>query len=511
MVVVSLSVFLMGALGLAVDGSHLYVQRQLAQAAADAGAQAGIMSIFNGTNGSGSHSFGVGTGSPYTYTCTASDAATPCFYAETLNGFNTASDTVSYTANPSGVTLSTLSPTYTVNVLQVTVRRSVPATLMTLLGWNTIPVSATGIAAIVYVDSPIPIIVTHPTLPGAFSLGGSGSTNKIKVCGGPPQSIQVNSSSGSAVSWTGNPVVDLSQAGPADPGDCSTGTGASFGVTGGPTSGSTIASLGSTGFYFDPSPIIQDPLSGVAAPVDPTTAGGPLNPAWVPLAQGLNGCPATASVPCQLYFPGKYTSDILLSAAGGGKKYGVFAPGIYYMYGANFTAASNGNMYFATGLIDSVATTTPNATTACCGTGTGWGAAGNTPANAGIMIYMTGAGSPAATGAITVSSNSVVNLVGSPNSSSYKGILFFADRNAASKTHSLDGGGGLTLTGTIYTNSSRNDTVYQTLHFQGNAGSSTVLTGEIITSVLELQGTPGIVMNLNSLVSYKLNKVALIQ
>jgi hypothetical protein len=104
-----------------------------------------------------------------------------------------------------------------------------------------------------------------------------------------------------------------------------------------------------------------------------------------------------------------------------------------------------------------------------------------------------------------------VNLVGSPNSSSYKGILFFADRNAASQTHSLDGGGGLTLTGTIYTNSSRNNTVYQTLHFQGNAGSSTVLSGEIITSVLQLQGTPGIVMNLNSTVSYKLNKVALIQ
>jgi hypothetical protein len=111
-----------------------------------------------------------------------------------------------------------------------------------------------------------------------------------------------------------------------------------------------------------------------------------------------------------------------------------------------------------------------------------------------------------------VSSNSIVNLVGTPNNSIYKGMLLFVDRNAIAQTHSLDGGGGLTLTGTLYTNSSFNDsTTYQTLHFQGNAGSSTVLTGEIITSVLELQGTPGIVMNLNSAASYKLSKVALVQ
>jgi hypothetical protein len=380
---------------------------------------------------------------------------------------------------------------------------------MGLLGWSTIQVSATGIAAIVYVDSPVPIIVTHPTLPSSFSLGGSGSTNKIKVCGGPAQSIQVNSSDPGALAWTGNPVVDLSHAGPPDPGDCSTGTGGSFGITGGPASGSSIVSLGSTGTYL-PEPPIADPLSGVAPPPDPTTASGPLNPMPGSLAPGNHGCPAGISVNCILFFPGKYTSAISLTAAGGGKKYGVFAPGIYYMQGVDFAAGSNGNMFYATALTDSVATTTPSAGT-CCGTGTGWGDAGNTPANAGILVYMTGTGSPATTGAISVSSNSNVNLVGSPNDSSYKGILFFVDRNAASKTHSLDGGGGLTLTGTIYTNSSRNNTVYQTLHFQGNAGSSTVLSGEIITSVLELQGTPGIVMNLNSTVSYKLNKVALIQ
>ena len=50
LVVVAMSVLLIGALGLAIDGGQMYAQRQMAQAAADAAAQAGIMSIFTGTN-----------------------------------------------------------------------------------------------------------------------------------------------------------------------------------------------------------------------------------------------------------------------------------------------------------------------------------------------------------------------------------------------------------------------------------------------------------------------------
>jgi Flp pilus assembly protein TadG len=77
---------------LAVDGSHLYSQRQMAQTAADAAAQAGIMSIFDGTNGSGAAAFSTAG----TITCSniAPDAKTPCSYAN-KNGFGgVASDTV---------------------------------------------------------------------------------------------------------------------------------------------------------------------------------------------------------------------------------------------------------------------------------------------------------------------------------------------------------------------------------------------------------------------------------
>jgi len=506
LVTAALSIFLLAAIGLAVDGGHLYAQRQAAQAAADAAAQAGIMSIFDGTNTSGTHAFPVAAGT--TYTCTSSSAATPCYYAQTLNGFSQAGDTVTYTPNPSGVNFPNLSALDAVNLLQVTVRRSVPMTLMKLIGWSNVTVQASGIAAIVQVMSPVPIIVTHPTLSGSFNLGGSGSTNKIKICGGPSKSIEVNSSSATAVTWTGNPVVDLSKAGPLDPGNCTTGTGADFGTWGGPASASGIVSLGTTGHFVNHASPIADPLAGVSAPPDPTI-GNPsdLNPPTGTLAAGSHGCPSTSGG-CTLYFPGKYTGNNHIIAK---NRSLVFAPGIYYMYGTNFQAQANGNMYYATGFTDSSSSGTPTIAN-CCGTGTGWGASANSPPNSGILVYMTGPGTPASTGTIGVSSNSNVSLVGSPNSSTYKGILFFVDRNAAAATHSLDGGGGLTLMGTIYTTSAYNTaSIYQTLHFQGNAGSQTLITGEIITSTLDLQGTPGIVMNLNALPSYRVRQVALIQ
>ena len=42
LLMVALSIFLLGAVGIGVDAGHLYAQKQLAQNAADAAAQAGI-------------------------------------------------------------------------------------------------------------------------------------------------------------------------------------------------------------------------------------------------------------------------------------------------------------------------------------------------------------------------------------------------------------------------------------------------------------------------------------
>lgn len=527
LVLLALSIFLMAAVGLAIDGSHLYAQRQLAQSAADAGAQAGIMNIFNGTN-----TFVAVSGT--TYTCASSDARSPCYYAQTRNGFNVAgSDTVTYTPNPAGVSVPNLSSD-PINLLQVNVTRDVPATLMKLLGWSTIPVAASATAAILTVESPVPIIVTHPNLPGSFSISGTGSTPKITICGGPHRSIQVNSSA-SSISANGNPIVDLSHAGPTV-GSCN-GNGGEFANSGSPTQGSfqsspTFVLLPGASSYVHASPI-KDPLIGVTAPAAPAAAHDP-----VPLADGAYGCPSPSVKPCYLYFPGSYTPtgtsltrtiDIQTSTA-------VFAPGIYYMNGAtvDFRTHANGYMQMATGLTDSSTTSSvtlnpsgqvdAGGVTSCCGTNQGWD---GTVANGGMLVYMTGPSSSGGdqTGQIIVGANGSVSLIGSPSCATppcsaspitdYQNILFFVDRNAAAQSHTLDGGGGLVLIGTIYApetleTMTANPTQYQTLNLQGNAGSSTNITGEIIASALSLGGTPGIVMTLSS-VPLPIRQVALVK
>ena len=76
LVILSISIFLCGAMGLAIDGSQLYAQRQMAQAAADAAAQAGIVTIFDGLTA-------IGTTAYY---CTSANTTSPCSYASS-NGF----------------------------------------------------------------------------------------------------------------------------------------------------------------------------------------------------------------------------------------------------------------------------------------------------------------------------------------------------------------------------------------------------------------------------------------
>src|SRR5690242_16338939 len=95
LVLVAFSLFLLGAIGLAIDGSHLYAQRQMAQAAADAAATAAIMSVFNGTN-TGANAFGV---PPTPHTCSTTDTITPCVYTRN-NGFAQAAGDVAVVDYP---------------------------------------------------------------------------------------------------------------------------------------------------------------------------------------------------------------------------------------------------------------------------------------------------------------------------------------------------------------------------------------------------------------------------
>src|SRR5437773_8542716 len=101
LVVVAMGIVLVGGLGLAIDGSQIYAHTQMAQAAADAAAMAGILSMLQGVNTISTNPAKFPTNA--TFTCTAADFQLPCQYAR-LNGFGTG-DTV--TVNFSGDSLAT--------------------------------------------------------------------------------------------------------------------------------------------------------------------------------------------------------------------------------------------------------------------------------------------------------------------------------------------------------------------------------------------------------------------
>lgn len=144
LVALAIGVFLLAAVGWAIDGSQLYAQRQMAQTAADAAAQAGIMSIRNGSSA-------IGTSSYY---CTSGNSTSPCAYASN-NGFTSTygsgsctpsigSDCIKVDPNP-GVVIPPI-----VSQLQVTVTRAVNMTLTKMLpGVSSFNVTASSRAAVV--------------------------------------------------------------------------------------------------------------------------------------------------------------------------------------------------------------------------------------------------------------------------------------------------------------------------------------------------------------------------
>jgi len=187
-VVAAMALLLFGALGLAIDGGQMYAHRQMAQAAADAAAQAGIMSIFRGTNITAVPPFGIGTSPLASYVCTTTDARTPCVYARN-NGFGgTVADTVtlSYPTTVPGVGLSSVS----VPVLVVTVQRTLQTGLIRMIpgapATSTIKAKAT--AALVGAVSSNCMYVLDPTASSAFQVT-NGAQITVSGCG-----IMVNSS-----------------------------------------------------------------------------------------------------------------------------------------------------------------------------------------------------------------------------------------------------------------------------------------------------------------------------
>jgi hypothetical protein len=402
---------------------------------------------------------------------------------------------------------------------------------MKLAGGGTQTIAAQATAAITTSVAPIPILVLHPTLNGALTTSGTGNTDKIRICGGPKRSIQVNScagtggsiakpngtgsascQSGAAFTWNGNPIVDLSKAGPFDTGNCSTGTGGDFGAFGLPAtiSGTTPLNLGTAGTYLEPASVIADPLINVSAP---TTTGlsnrdntscveNQGQSTCTDISGNAVSCPSTdlagASVAkCTVYWPGIYTSAGPLGTLKN-TNYIIFTPGIYYVQSGGIAFQSNSsaqtqNFPTTQGVYPTCAN--PDASTGC-----------------GSLFYLGANG-----GTFSVSSNAGdIFLLGSDPTLSYQKIVIFVDHGAPAQSHTLGGGGTWNVTGTIYmTNTvptilnSSGQSQYQSFGFQGNPASGTV-NGEIIVDVLNLGGTPNITMNLDPATN-QIRQIALVR
>ena len=497
LVMVATGLLMFGALGLALDSGTLYFHRQMAQAAADAVAVSSIMSVFQGKNATGDAGHFDTSSGAAGFDCSGNVTMIPCKYAST-HGFGPgAADTihVSFPATPAGWEgLLSTDPT---NQVKITISRQVRNSFIRMLGGSaTTKITATATAGIVTVTSPVPLLILHPHKADALAMNGN---TKIEICGGPTQSIQINSDSASA--YGGGGSISLVNAGPgtAVSADCPTphGSGADFGVFGHITTPGNISFGTLPGKFIQPSSPIQDPLLSVNPPARPAT----VNPATVP-GTAADGCLPSDSKGCDVYSPGAYTGGINAK-----NKTLLFKPGIYYMDSKGFSTDANGKMRMCT--IGS----------ANCGP-----KSADPSIDDGMLVYnkYTSGSAPE----FSVGSNGDVILKGTPQaifdisgnvigSTTYKGILFFQDRTAPAATHILGGNGCLQLEGTIYaTNTAAfietHPTWYQTIEYHGNPCSTTYTKGQIVTDSVTMKGTADLRMLLESKGILKVRQVALV-
>jgi Flp pilus assembly protein TadG len=508
LVVVVMGIVLIGAMGLVIDVSQLFGHQQMAQVAADAAAQAAMLSIFQGVN-----TVAIATnpaafsGAPGTsFTCAAQPASTPCKYAQ-MNGFGSGDTiTVSFSTCALAGSICGAVAAGQANQVTVVISRPVSNSLIRMVGGPAFTTTgATGIAAVLSVVAPVPILILHPSKVGALSGVG---TTKIVITGGPSRSIQVNSSNRTNA-YNGNVgTIDLHLAGPD-------GTGADFAVFGGPAgpnppSGTTW--LLGTGTYSQPASPMKDPLLGILPPGQPSDPSIVTDPPtlnvtniWVP----NYGCADPFG--CTLYRPGRYSSGINQTHGTA-----IFQPGVYVMAnGTGFGSSSNGALQMC------VVTALPNWPSP----GFGCVSDPNNVTGDGMLVYNEGGGLFSITGTAAAHLKGTPEADASGNLARYGGMLFFEDRASPannnepgpSKPHVLGGNGCIDLIGTIYaTNTLATMSAlggfahYQEIEYHGTPCSGTIRLGMVITDVLTLKGTADLSMQLSNLSIMTVQQVALI-
>ena len=293
------------------------------------------------------------------------------------------------------------------------------------------------------------------------------------------------------------------KAGPADTsGNCTSGTGADFGVFGGDTTNPGAVSLGTTGHYISPASPVQDPFANVSPPPVPSAAPAPI-PGIKSTSSPNYGCQST----CTLYSPGLYAS------LQPGNNTVIFKPGVYFVQGSsgvNFKQTVGGGVNDSAMCVGCIPD--PN-------TGTG------------MLIYNTGpAGSTAGSnpsGSFKIGTNASIALQGPTLTTTnnlgqvvpagpYYGILFWEDRTANANSHTLGQGNGcFSLIGTIYITNTlaimqADPTHVQSVTYHGTPCSATINQGDIVVSDLTLKGNSSITMNLVPYGFMNIRQVALV-
>jgi hypothetical protein len=305
LVIVSLSLFLMGALGFGLDGAQMYAHRQMAQTAADAAAQAAMMSIKDGTYSTSAHPFSTAA----TFTCAVPpatlDLRTPCIYAQ-YNGFGTSTDTVtiSFPLTLTGVSLAAVATP----AVTVIVQRVLTTGLMHFLGISTVTIKAKASTGIVASVPPTCLYVLDPSAPSAFSASNGATVNMN--CG-----LEVNSSNAAAASVVGGATVTTNSA---------TVVGGAAVNNGGSITPSFTTGVAAT----------SDPFASLPSPAVGACNQTNFNPGWGALT--LN--------------PGVYCGGIVISGPTA-----VFNPGTYIIkgggitFGGGSTSTGSGVMFYLTG------------------------------------------------------------------------------------------------------------------------------------------------------------------
>jgi hypothetical protein len=562
LVLMALLVF--AGLGLAVDMTNIWSHRQAAQSAADAACQAGAMDMLASSSGLSLNSTGFTPGTASS--CSSSSAATMCSYAG-FNGYNGAGpqpssnlnsawNTVSWSfpATVAGITPppTTLTTTPYVEVSIVESVKTFFIGLFTPSSYEQVHVNS--ICGLAEFKEAAPIVVLHPSMAGSLYYSGGASLN---IVGGPQRSIQVNSVSATAVECLPSGVINTSQGGPSR-------TGSDLGVVGAETQDQAGCenSGGYEGFYggttgnWRSSVLpVPDPYASLGPPTSvknvPITYNATNQTYYTWVDYHIDGCPdqdskapggKTTPTNCAEFGPGYYPNGIVLP-----NDYStiIFLPGIYYVNGS---LASSGSNTIRNALPCWSTYTSGYSASACSSVASANGLA-YSPTQ-GVMFYFTNSGTFSISGgasgdtidnvpssALTCDGSqpsSTLNMpsaglqgnvlwaqctenatywdsggdtTDSPGNPGNRGILMFQD-HADTTSPTLSGSGELAYGGSLYFHSTSYADV---LTLSGGTGSGSYILGNIVTDQIKLTGSGSIGMQLNSVPTTYMPKVATFQ